>query len=89
MAKGGRFEQRYETGDTPWDIGKPDLNLMQAVTATPIQPCKALDIGCGTGDNTIWLSRQRFQVVGVDASETAIAKAREKALQARVACTIG
>jgi SAM-dependent methyltransferase len=82
-----RFEERYEAGDTPWDIGKPDFNLMQAVTTMPIAPCKALDIGCGTGDNTIWLCQQNFRVLGIDASETAIAKAKEKALQAQVTCT--
>jgi SAM-dependent methyltransferase len=87
MTAKNRFQERYESGDTPWDIGKPDCNLIQAVTATPIQPCKALDIGCGTGDNGIWLARQNFQVIGIDASETAIAKARAKALQADVACT--
>jgi SAM-dependent methyltransferase len=86
MAAKNRFEERYEAGDTPWDIGKPDFNLIKAVAATPIEPCKALDIGCGTGDNTIWLAQQNFQVLGVDASETAIAKAREKALQANVSC---
>ena len=70
MAEENRFKQRYKSGDTPWDIGKPDFNLIQTVAATPVKPCKALEIGCGTGDNAIWLSQQNFQVVGIDASET-------------------
>jgi len=82
-----RFKERYEAGDTPWDIGKPDFNLIQTVIATPIAPCKALDIGCGTGDNTIWLAQQNFPVVGIDTSEIAIEKAKEKALKANVKCT--
>ena len=82
-----RFQERYETGDTPWDIGKPDFNLIQTVTATPIAPCKALDIGCGTGDNSIWLAQQNFPVVGIDTSEIAIDKAKEKALKANAKCT--
>ena len=53
-----RYKKRYETGDTPWDIGKPDFNLIQTVTTMAIKPCKALDIGCGTGDNSIWLSQK-------------------------------
>jgi SAM-dependent methyltransferase len=81
------YQERYEACDTPWDIGKPDFNLIQAVTATPIEPCKALDIGCGTGDNSVWLSEQDFQVVGVDTSDLAIEKAKEKALKANVKCT--
>jgi len=87
MTNADRFQKRYESGDTPWDIGKPDVNLTQTVTTTPIEPCKALDIGCGTGDNSIWLAEQGFQVTGVDASETAIQKAIEKAFQANVKCS--
>jgi SAM-dependent methyltransferase len=87
MAEQNRFKQRYETGDTPWDIGKPDFNLIQTVTATPIKPCKALEIGCGTGDNSIWLYQQSFHVVGIDASEVAIENAKEKALKANAICT--
>jgi len=87
MTTSDRFQKRYESGDTPWDIGKPDVNLIQAVTATPLAPCKALDIGCGTGDNSIWLAQHNFQVTGIDASEVAIEKAREKALQAKVKCS--
>lgn len=81
-----RFRERYKEGFTPWDIGKPDFNLIQIVTTTPIAPCKALDIGCGTGDNAIWLSQQGFQVVGVDALDIAVEKAREKAANANAIC---
>jgi 2-polyprenyl-3-methyl-5-hydroxy-6-metoxy-1,4-benzoquinol methylase len=81
-----RFNEQYREGSAPWDIGKPDFNLIQAVTATPIAPCKTLEIGCGTGDNTMWLSQQGFLVVGVDASEIAIEKAREKTANADVTC---
>ncbi len=82
-----RFKEGYEARDTPWDIGKPDFNLIQTVTTTPIEPCKTLDIGCGTGDNAIWLSQKKFHVVGIDTSEIAVEKAIEKALKANVKCT--
>ena len=87
MSAEERFQKRYASGDTPWDIGKPDFNLIETVTARAIGPCKALDIGCGTGDNSIWLAQQNFQVVGVDISETAIQKAGDKAAQAQVSST--
>jgi SAM-dependent methyltransferase len=87
MTPEDRFNQYYKEGSAPWDIGKPDFNLIQIVTTTPIAPCKALEIGCGTGDNAIWLSGQNFNVAGVDTSEIAIEKAREKAAQANVICT--
>src|SRR5512139_3291593 len=82
-----RYEERYKTGATPWDIGEPDFNLIQTVTTTRIEPCSALDIGCGTGDNAIWLSQQNFHVLGIDTSEIAIEKAKEKALKANVKIT--
>lgn len=82
-----RFKERYKTGDTPWDIGKPDFNLTETVTKKPIKSCKALDIGCGTGDNSVWLAQKHFQVTGTDISEIALEKAREKASKSDVKCT--
>lgn len=87
MSVEDRFNEHYREGATPWDIGKADFNLIQVVTTLPIHPCKALDIGCGTGDNAIWLSQRGFPVVGVDASEIAISKAQEKAANACAPCT--
>lgn len=81
-----RFKGRYETHDTPWDIGQPDFNLIQIVNSTPIKPCNAVDIGCGTGDNAIWLSQHGFHVLGIDTSEVAIERAKEKALRADTKC---
>lgn len=86
MAPEDRFNEHYKEGSTPWDIGKPDFNLVQTVTTVPIAPCKALEIGCGTGDNALWLSEQKFVVVGVDTAEIAIAKARDKAAGANAPC---
>ena len=74
-----RFENRYKSGDLPWDIKRPDFNLVNSIKTFKIQPGKALDIGCGTGDNAIWLSKMGFGVTGIDISETAIAMAHKKA----------
>jgi SAM-dependent methyltransferase len=87
MSVNKRFKERYKTGNTPWDIGKPDFNLIETVTKIPIESCKALDIGCGTGDNSIWLAQKQFQVTGTDVSEIAIEKAKEKALKSNDKCT--
>jgi len=78
MRDAEHFKKSYQAGDTPWDIGKPDINLIQTVTSATIEPCKTLEIGCGTGDNAIWLAQQGFEVVAVDASPIAIAQAKEK-----------
>lgn len=81
-----RFNKRYKEGNTPWDIGKPDFNLLQTVATMDIKPCKALDIGCGTGHNSIWLCQNNFEVTGIDASEIAIQRAMEEAAKANVQC---
>lgn len=81
-----RYRERYRTGDTPWDIGRPDFNLVEVVTRTPIASCKALDVGCGTGDNSLWLARNGFEVTGIDTSGIALEKAKEKASEAGVQC---
>ena len=81
-----RFNERYLSGDTPWDTGQSDFNLIEVVTQRPIPRCKALDVGCGTGDNSIWLARKHFQVVGVDISAIALEMAKIKAAKNNVAC---
>ncbi len=80
------FRERYKSGDTPWDFGRPDFNLVEAVTSHPISGCRALDVGSGTGDNAIWLAQHGFQVTGADVSDIALDKAKEKADKANAAC---
>ena len=87
MSDQERWEERYRTGDTPWDIGRPDFNLIDIVTKRPIPACKALEIGCGAGSNAVWLAQQNFQVTATDVSELAIQKAGERASAAGIDCT--
>jgi cyclopropane fatty-acyl-phospholipid synthase-like methyltransferase len=49
-----------------------------------IQPCRAIDLGCGTGLNAIYLAQHGFDVIGVDYAEAAIVKARDRAAKANV-----
>jgi SAM-dependent methyltransferase len=79
-----RWQARYETGDTPWDTGRPSTMLMQVLAEEKIPPCRALDLGCGTGTNAVWLAQQGFTVVGVDLSPLAIEQATKRSAQAGV-----
>ncbi|WP_405993062.1 class I SAM-dependent methyltransferase [Streptomyces sp. NBC_00986] len=48
-------------------------------------PGAVLDIGCGTGDLAVKLALRGFTVTGIDLSEVAIRKAKERALGNQVA----
>ena len=78
------WESRYVDGNTPWDTGRVDRHLEAMVEARPLARCRALDVGCGTGTEAVWLAARGFTVTGVDFSETAIAQARERAKEAGV-----
>lgn len=73
------FNARYESGDLPWNINRPDYNLINTVQEYHIPGGTALDIGCGTGDNVIWLANNGFIPTGIDLSREAIKIARKRA----------
>lgn len=87
MTQKKSFVERYQENDTPWEINRPDHNLIDFVTALPVAAGPAIDLGCGTGDNSIWLAAQGFQVTGCDLSDLALEQARAKAERAQVHCT--
>ena len=74
-------------GRAPWDIGGPRPELVRLVEIGKLQPCKAIDLGCGIGENVIYLTQQGFEATGTDISSRAIAKARRKAEMAKVSPT--
>jgi methyl halide transferase len=84
MSKVRRFTQRYKNGDIPWDLGRADYNLTEMVVNWPIMPCKTLELGCGTGDNAIWMAEHKFQVTAFDLIKVAVDMAKAKAEDANV-----
>jgi SAM-dependent methyltransferase len=73
------WDERYATDNLPWDTGEPDPQLVDAIDRGPIAPGRALEVGCGTGTNALWLSSRGFDVLGIDISPRAVAKAKAKA----------
>ena len=72
------WNEKYKDGDLPWDINEPDDNLQKLVGSGTVFPGRALEVGCGTGTNSIWLARQGFSVLGVDIAMEAIDIANSK-----------
>ena len=80
------WDQTYRDPQTPpWDTGRPSAQLRQLLESGAVKPCRALDLGCGTGTNVLFLAQRGFNATGVDLSEVAVQRAREKALAAGVA----
>ncbi len=73
------WNDRYRDGNLPWDTGRPSSELHRVLSQSTIQPCRALDIGCGTGTNTVWLAQQGFEITGVDVAPLAVALAQTRA----------
>ena len=80
------WDQRYRARETPWDSGEADEHLVEFLHSSAVERGRALDVGCGTGTNALWLATQGFAVLGIDISSTAIERARAKAGQALLDC---
>jgi 2-polyprenyl-3-methyl-5-hydroxy-6-metoxy-1,4-benzoquinol methylase len=72
-----RFHEAYR-GTPPWDIGRPQPVFERLAAAGAITG-RVLDVGCGTGENALFLAGQGHEVTGVDAVPAAVVAARRKA----------
>ena len=77
------WEDAYKT-TPPWDVGGPQPAFVELVRAAELYSGKVLDVGCGTGENALYLAAAGFSVVGVDLSNRAIAAATAKAAERRL-----
>ena len=82
------FRVFYRLGFVPWDGHPLAASLRDLVEGdNPLPTGKALDLGCGTGDNAIYLAKHGWQVTGVDFVAKAVDKARAKAEAGKIPVT--
>ena len=75
----------YRFGFTPWDSGVPPPELKNLIEGKDKrQPGKALDLGCGTGTNAIYMTNHGWSVTAIDFVPRAIEQAKRKAAAANV-----
>ena len=79
------FESAYK-GKPPWDIDRPQREYIQLEEAGEIVG-SVLDVGCGTGENALFLAVHGHEVWGIDFTLAAIQKAHEKAARRHLTTT--
>ena len=86
LPRGVHFDLRYLLGQAPWNTGVTPPEVKAFVKEHGASPGRALDLGCGTGKNAVYLARHGWEAVGVDISLIAILQARWRAFAADARC---
>jgi len=79
------WDERYRSGHTPWDTGitPPEVRRFWQEQEPPATGAYALDIGCGTGLNTLFLAEQGLSAIGFDLSGQALCLAHVRLLASK------
>ncbi len=78
------FSFKYHFQKPRWDTNRTPPEVIAQFQHLP-HSGHALDLGCGTGTNCIYIARQGWQATGIDFIHKAIHTAKKKANQAGVA----
>ncbi len=76
------YRVMYAVGFTPWDNQTVPVELSGLVEEMPAG--RALDIGCGTGTQAVYLAGRGWEVTAVDAVAKPLRRARARAAAERV-----
>lgn len=83
------WENRYLTADALWDLGEPTPPLV-SFFAKAIAPTtgKIIVLGCGQGQDAVFLAQQGLEVTAVDFAPSAIQATQDLAQAKQVSLTI-
>src|SRR5690242_12484663 len=73
------WEERYRTGDMPWEKGEGSPGLVDFLAAHPELPRGTVCVpGCGTGHDVRSWARAGFTATGLDIAPSAVRLAQER-----------
>jgi SAM-dependent methyltransferase len=73
------YEFLYRTGRTPWDTGVTPPEVVELVEGNAaVPPGRALDLGCGTGNEVAYLARRGGTATGVELVQIAVDRAASR-----------
>ncbi len=79
------YRVMYGLGFKPWDNGQipdPVREVVEGPEAMP--PGRALDLGCGTGTQSVYLGQHGWDVTGIDLVSRPLEEAQRKSMAAGV-----
>ncbi len=77
-----QFEQMYESRPA-WDTGRPQPAIVVLAESGRIRG-RVLDVGCGTGENVLYLAAKGYDTWGIDFVPSAIEQAKAKAADRKI-----
>jgi cyclopropane fatty-acyl-phospholipid synthase-like methyltransferase len=79
-----RYKLLYRLGITPWDHDEAPGQLKELVEGSAVPRGRALDVGCGSGADAVYLAEHGWTVTAVDGVAQPLKKALERARAAGV-----
>lgn len=73
------FNEAYQ-GAAPWEVDRPQPAVVTMAGQDGFTG-RVLDVGCGTGENSLYLASRGLSVLGIDAAPAAVERARSKAAE--------
>jgi SAM-dependent methyltransferase len=79
------YRALYRVGFTPWDTDAVPAELRALIEGPDrLAPGRALDIGCGTGTQAVYLAAKGWRVTAIDAVAQPLDRARDRAAASQV-----
>jgi len=82
------WEERFQSGNTPWDRGASAPRLAAWLASGELEPCRILVPGCGSGYEVAALAAAGFEVTALDYARPAIERTRAQLHAARASATL-